>query len=140
MVTVRKTLEFAKNKHKGQVDKCGVPYIWHVIRVARRVKRTDEKIAALLHDVVEDTDTSFEEIRDLGVSEKIIGAIDLLTHRSGMIYEEYVRNIAKNALAKTVKLADLADNTDPKRMEKLPCDLKQRLLKKYETASLILQE
>ncbi|HEX9060316.1 MAG TPA: GTP pyrophosphokinase [Clostridia bacterium] len=140
MVTVRKTLELAKNKHKGQVDKCEIPYIWHVIRVARRVKRTDEKIVALLHDVVEDTDTSFEEIRKLGVSEEIIDAIDLLTHRKGVVYEEYVRNIAKNALARAVKLADLADNTDPKRMERLPYDVKQRLLKKYETALLILQE
>jgi (p)ppGpp synthase/HD superfamily hydrolase len=127
-----------KDKHNGQVDKSGVPYIWHLIRVARRVKSTDEKILALLHDVVEDTDTSFDEVRKIGASEEIINALRLLTHEKGVDYEEYVKGISKNSLAKTVKLADLADNSNPERLEKLPEDTRNRLISKYKMAFSIL--
>ncbi|WP_010249275.1 HD domain-containing protein [Acetivibrio cellulolyticus] len=140
MISIEIALKFAMDKHKGQVDKSGAPYIEHVMRVAEKVKRDEEKIVALLHDVVEDTSTSLEEIESLGVSDEIIKAIDLLTHKKDSNYYDYIRNISKNNLAKVVKLADLEDNTDVRRMEKLPNDLKQRLLKKYELALSILNE
>ncbi len=140
LISIEIALKFAMDKHKGQVDKSGAPYIEHVMRVAEKVKRDEEKIVALLHDVVEDTSTSLEEIESLGVSDEIIKAIDLLTHKKDSNYYDYIRNISKNNLAKVVKLADLEDNTDVRRMEKLPNDLKQRLLKKYELALSILNE
>ncbi len=140
MISIEIALEFAMNKHKGQLDKGGAPYIGHVIRVAERVKSDEEKIVALLHDVVEDTNTTLEDIKSLGVGEEIIKAIDLLTHKKDADYDEYIRNIAGNALAKSVKLADLADNSDPKRMEKLQIDIRERLLGKYRRALTILNE
>lgn len=140
MLSTEIALEFTMDKHKEQVDKSGAPYIEHLIRVAGKVKQTDEKIVALLHDVVEDTDTTLSEIKSLGATEEIIEALDLLTHKKGSNYNDYIRSIAKNTLALTVKLADLADNTDPQRMEKLPYDLKQKLTKKYELALSILHD
>ena len=140
MITISKTLKFVKNKHAGQVDKSGVSYIWHLIRVARKVKNKDEKITALLHDVLEDTPTTIEELKEIGVPDEIIEVLKLLTHKKDVPYEEYVRNISKNSLAKTVKLADLSDNSNPERLEKLPTDVQVKLKNKYERAFAILHE
>lgn len=140
MITLKNVLQFAKAKHQGQVDKSGAPYVQHVIRVARKTKSLDEKILALLHDTLEDTETTLEEIIDLGVDNKIIEALQLLTHQKGSDYQEYLTKIKKNSLAKTVKLADIADNLDPQRLEKLPLELRERLEKKYQLALAILHE
>jgi len=140
VVTIKEVLRFAKAKHQGQVDKNSVPYIQHIIRVARKTKSIDERILAILHDVLEDTDTTLEELVNLGVEDKIIEALQLLTYQKGSNYQEYIYNLKKNNLAKAVKLADIADNTEPKRLEKLPIALRERLRKKYELALSILNE
>ena len=80
MLSVETALRIAIDKHKGQVDKSGAPYIEHVIRVADKVKGDEEKIVALLHDVVEDTCTTLEEIKRFGAGDEVLKAIDLLTY------------------------------------------------------------
>lgn len=140
MLTITQALKYINTKHEGQVDKLGVPYIWHLIRVARKLKNRNEKLLALLHDVIEDTDTSIEEIKALGVCDEIIEALDLLTHKENVPYEEYIRDISTNPLAKTVKLADLADNSNAERLGKLPLELQTKLKNKYDIAFSILNK
>ena len=141
---VEAAYQYALKAHGEQVRISGEPYITHPLAVAHILCHLEldaaSLAAALLHDVVEDTSTSLEEIKNLGASDEIIKAIDLLTHKKESNYYDYIRNVSKNNLAIAVKLADLADNTDPIRMGKLPYDLRERLLKKYEKALSLLNE
>jgi len=139
MLTIRQALKYVNTKHASQTDKLGVPYIWHLIRVARKLKHKNEKLLALLHDVIEDTDTNIEEIKALGVCDEIIEALGLLTHKENVPYEEYIRNISTNPLAKAVKLADLSDNSNAERLEKLPLEIQTKLKNKYDIAFSILK-
>lgn len=110
-------LEFATKKHSGQVDKSNIPYILHPVRVAFRLDKMDERIVALLHDILEDTDATIEELKELGLTDVMIDAIMLLTRPKDMTYMEYIKRLADNSLACKVKLADLEDNMDPERIK-----------------------
>lgn len=105
-------LELAIESHRGQIDKYGQPYILHVLGVAARCRTMEEKTVAFLHDVVEDTDTTLDDLRKLGFSERIVVAVGLLTRHKGENYEAFVERIAPDPLARAVKLADLEDNMD----------------------------
>jgi (p)ppGpp synthase/HD superfamily hydrolase len=112
MSTLERAIEIAVLAHKGQTRKDGSPYILHPLRLMMSVQSTAEKIVAVLHDVVEDTDVSFEQLKGEGFSDEVLDALRLLTHESNVSYDDYISEIAKSDLAKTVKLADLKDNSN----------------------------
>ena len=113
-------LELAVKKHKAQTDKSGNPYILHPLHVMENVKSKDAKIVAILHDVIEDTDVDSEYLLEIGLSQHIVDAVVLLTrYDPKQDYQEYIKNLSSNKLAKEVKLADLMHNMDLKRLPSL---------------------
>ena len=104
-------LNIATKAHKGQVDKNGVDYIEHPKFVSSLCDNPNEKIVALLHDVIEDTDVILDELATYGFSSEILIAIDLLTKKEDVPNDVYLSNIKKNILAKNVKIADLKHNS-----------------------------
>lgn len=114
---LNKAIVIATNAHEGQTDKCGEPYILHPLRVMLSRKSEVERICGVLHDVVEDTDITFDDLRKEGFSEDIIEILDCLTKRDGEEYENYITRVLNNEVACQIKLADLADNTDPNRIQ-----------------------
>lgn len=122
--------------HAGQVDKAGKPYVGHVRRVASYADpaNTDAVVAALLHDTIEDTDITAAELADRGISAEAIAAVELLTRRTDQPPAEYYRLIRDHPIAREVKLADLADNTDPARLATLSESDQERLTRKYANA------
>lgn len=134
----RKAMEIAYKAHHGQVDKSGVPYIFHPIHLAEQMDTEDECIVALLHDVVEDTEMTFEQL-EKDFSETVIQALKLVTRDKNEDYMQYVEKIKMNPIAKKVKLADLHHNSDIARLEKITLiDLKRN--EKYEKAIKFLNE
>lgn len=111
-----RAIEIANRVHTSQVDKGGHPYIDHSIRVMNQMESVEEKIVAVLHDVIEDGGIILDELKSQGFSDAEIEAIDLLTHKPEMSYEAYIEGIRGNPLAKKVKLADLRDNMDLSRI------------------------
>ena len=107
-----KALNIAYSAHQGQIDKGGIPYIQHPIRVALNCRTDDEKIVALLHDVIEDTSVTVEELINEGFNQNIIDAIISLTKRNGEDYMTFIRRVSSNELATLVKIQDLKDNMD----------------------------
>lgn len=139
-----KTIEFIRRKHAGQVDKGGQPYHLHPMAVAELLppeSDEDEYLAALLHDVLEDTGVTESDLRDFGYSEKTIGIVKLLTRPSGVTYLDWIRQIAAsgNQGAIRVKLADNAHNSDPKRIAQLPSE-QRSIVKRYEKSIRILRD
>ncbi|HXS68623.1 MAG TPA: GTP pyrophosphokinase [Candidatus Polarisedimenticolia bacterium] len=126
MSNLERAIAIAVEAHAGQKDRNGASYILHPLRVMARVQSDDEKIVAILHDVVEDTDWTFDDLRQEGFSAELIAALDCVTKREGEAYEDFVKRSASNALAKRVKIADLEDNMDIRRHEVLePKDLER---------------
>lgn len=112
-------LELAIQKHKNQKDKSGKPYILHPLHVMETVKSDDAKIVAVLHDIIEDTDVTEEDLLNAGLSKHIVDAIVILTRSRDEDYMDYVKNLSSNPLAKEVKLADLQHNMDLRRLSTL---------------------
>jgi (p)ppGpp synthase/HD superfamily hydrolase len=112
-------IHIATNAHHGQFDKGGNPYILHPFAVMALLDSDDEELqcVALLHDVIEDTDTSFQDLRTAGMTDRIIDAVSALTKQRGQTYEEYKAEVFKNPDAMAVKLADLTHNTDVRRLK-----------------------
>ena len=117
MTQLEKAVSIAVEAHHGQKDKTGAPYIFHPLRVMARVHSDAEKIVAVLHDVVEDTDWTFDRLRKEGFSAEVIQAIDCVTKREGEPYEDFVKRSAANPLARRVKMGDLEDNMDIRRLK-----------------------
>lgn len=135
MLKTMKAFIVAIKAHQGQKDKGGKPYILHPINVALNVKGKDEKIVALLHDVIEDTSYTIDDLDFL--SEKQRKALLLLTHDNNVPYMEYIEEVKKNKIASKVKLADLEQNMNLKRLKAISNkDLKR--LEKYKRAKEIL--
>lgn len=110
MATLDKALRIAVTAHAGQVDKNGAPYIMHPLRVMATVDGDQAKIVAILHDVVEDTAVTLDDLRRDGFAESLLTAIGCVTHGDDETYADYVVRCKGNELARQVKLADLADN------------------------------
>lgn len=122
----RKAMKIAYDAHHGQVDKANVPYIYHPIHLAEAMDDEISCCVALLHDVVEDTNISFEYLADI-FNNDIIEALKLLTHNKEDNYQEYIKKIKDNNIAKKVKIADLKHNLDITRLENITeADLKRR--------------
>ena len=111
MATIETALQIAAKAHAGQRDKEGVPYILHPLRVMHRVQGEAAQIVAVLHDVVEDTPVTLDDLRAAGFAADILAAVERVTHRREVPYEEYVIGCAADPVARQVKLADLEDNS-----------------------------
>lgn len=136
-IDLLKAMALAQAAHEGQRDKQGLPYYMHPLVVAGSVNTIEEKIVAILHDVVEDTSVTLDTIR-LEFGDMIADAVDAITHRPNEPNEEYYERVKNNPLALTVKFADITHNTSPKRMRGLDPETRERLKKKYENALRIL--
>lgn len=136
--STRKAMKIAYDAHMGQMDKSGVPYIYHPIHLAEQMETEQECIVALLHDVVEDTNVTFEQLEE-EFSEEIIEALKLLTHDSSVEYMDYIIKIKNNPIAKKVKQADLRHNSDETRIQHMTQKDKIRN-EKYYKAMKILDE
>ena len=134
----RKAINIAYNAHMGQNDKFGIPYIFHPFHLAELMDTEDECIVAILHDAVEDTNVTFDDLKK-EFSTSVIEALKLLTHDKNVPYEEYIIKLKDNPIAKKVKLADLKHNSDKTRLKHLtPKDIIRN--KKYANAIKILSE
>jgi hypothetical protein len=135
-----KAIGIAVQAHLGQKDKYGNPYILHPLRMMLRFRSETEMMVAVLHDVVEDNpEWSFDRLHQEGFSEEIIEAVDHLTRRQEETYEEFSERAGKNALARKIKLADLEDNMDLKRIKNLTEKDMERLTR-YHQAWLKLSD
>ncbi|MBQ4066781.1 MAG: bifunctional (p)ppGpp synthetase/guanosine-3',5'-bis(diphosphate) 3'-pyrophosphohydrolase [Clostridia bacterium] len=113
----KKALKLCFEAHRDQLDKSGMPYVFHPFHLAEQMTDEDSTVTALLHDVVEDTELTFDELRSMGFSERVISALELLTHDPDVPYTDYVLKIRENPLARAVKLADLGHNSDLSRLD-----------------------
>lgn len=116
MSLLERAIEIAVSAHKEQVDKADKPYILHPLRLMFKMQTELEMIAAVLHDVVEDTDWTIQKLEAEGFDEEAITAVKLLTHNKKVPYKKYIETIKTNKIALKVKLADLEDNLDIKRI------------------------
>jgi (p)ppGpp synthase/HD superfamily hydrolase len=139
MSTLELAIALAARAHQGQVDKGGAPYILHPLRVMLRVSTNEERMAAVLHDVVEDCGWTLEQLASEGFPPEVIDAVDALTKRPGEEYEAFVLRAGANAIARKVKLADLADNSDPQRIAVFT-ERDRARLEKYRRAAEVLRE
>ena len=114
-----KAYEIAKKAHLGQVDKAGEDYIKHPEKVASFVETDEEKAVAYLHDVIEDTELTLEDLHEYEFSKEVIEAVDIITKKKGEDYRSYLNSVKKNKLARAVKLADLRHNSDLTRLTKV---------------------
>ena len=128
-----RAIELAKQHHEGQTDKAGKPYIEHPLRVMNQVESEEEKIVAVLHDIVEDTDISLDDLRNEGFSEEVVSAVECLTKQDGENYDSYIERISFNPLAVKIKLADLEDNRDLTRLPEVT-DKDLERIEKYDKA------
>lgn len=103
--------------HKDQLDKSGLPYVFHPFHLAEQMQDEVTTVVALLHDVVEDTDYTFEDLAEMGYPSPVLEALQLLTHDDAVPYLEYVREVKQNPVAAAVKLADLRHNSDLSRLD-----------------------
>ena len=131
--TLEQAIELAVKHHKGQYDKGGKPYILHPLRLMMSVDTDDEKIVAVMHDLVEDTHITIAYLRTAGFSEKVLSALDCVTNRDNEDYESFIERIAQNPLATKVKLADLEDNMDLSRIPE-PSKKDYKRIEKYKRA------
>ena len=116
MSTLERAVALAAKAHEGQVDKAGAPYVLHPLRMMLRLATAEERITAVLHDVVEDCGVSLAMLRAEGFSEAVIAAIDSVTRRPDESYETFVLRAASNPIGRQVKLVDLEDNCDLSRI------------------------
>ncbi|MBN6772764.1 HD domain-containing protein [Pseudomonas granadensis] len=114
--TLERAIAIAATAHAGQVDKGGAPYILHPLKVMLRMTTLEERIVAVLHDVVEDCGVSLNDLRTEGFSEEVLTAIASVTKAPGESYEEFVDRAAQNPIGRAVKLADLEENSDISRI------------------------
>lgn len=114
--TLVDAIQIAVEKHGTTLDKAGQPYILHPLRVMLAQTTEAGKIVGVLHDTVEDTDLTFEDLQQRGFSAEVLTALRLVTHDDGSPYQEYIERIKHNLIARRVKLADLNDNMDPHRL------------------------
>lgn len=131
----------ATNAHAGQYDKAGQPYILHALKVLHYTKSDDEELQciAVLHDVVEDCDVSWEDLIRAGMSDRVIRGVMALTKQRGQSYSEYKNLVFANADAMRVKLADLRHNSDIRRLKGISERDRARILRYHEFAFEIQQ-
>ena len=138
--TLEDAVRIATEAHKDQTDKSGRPYIGHPMRVMAKVEGQHAKMAAVLHDVIEDTPVTADDLRAAGCPENVVSTVIALSKVKGEPMPGYLRRVAQDPVAVTVKRADIADNSDPVRMSRLEPEVQTRLRAKYAEALRILGE
>ena len=136
--TLERAIAIAAAAHEGQVDKGGAPYILHPLKVMQRVNTLEERIVAVLHDVVEDCGISFDDLRNEGFSETVLMAIASVTNVPDESYEEFIERAAQNPIGRVVKLADLEENSDLSRIAQPSWEDLERV-EKYRRAIGVLR-
>ena len=136
--TLERAIAIAATAHEGQVDKGGNPYILHPLKVMLRVNTLEERIVAVLHDVVEDCGVSLDDLRKEGFSEAVLTAIESVTKVPGESYETFVERAAQNPIGRVVKLADLEENSDLSRIAQPSWEDLERV-EKYRRAIGVLR-
>ena len=139
MNQLEKAICIALQAHEGQVDKGGKTYILHPLRLMVQMPTMELQIIAVLHDAVEDSTYTFDDLRTEGFSEEIIKALQALTKQDGEEYEDFIDRVAKNPLAREVKIADMKDNSDLSRIEN-PSEKDFERVEKYRKAGERLGE
>lgn len=129
IATLEDAIAIAALAHKGQTDKAGSSYILHPLRMMMKMKTESEMMTAILHDVVEDTDWTIERLREQGFPEEVLEALECVTNREDESYEQFIKRAATNPIARRVKIADLEDNMDVKRLATLTDEDAIRLAK-----------
>lgn len=138
MATLGRAIAIAALAHQEQTDKAGAPYILHPLRLLLRMQADVEKMAAVLHDVVEDTTWTLDALRDEGFPEEVLQAVACLTRQQHETYAAFIERVTHNPIARRVKLADLEDNMDLRRLRQCtPADIER--LQKYHTFWLVLK-
>jgi (p)ppGpp synthase/HD superfamily hydrolase len=135
----KKALTLCFDAHKDQRDKSGMPYVFHPFHLAEQMETEETTIVALLHDVVEDTDYTFEDLEEMGFGKAVVDAIRLMTHPEGVPYLDYVAQIKPNPIARAVKLADLRHNSDLTRLDCVDQKALNRV-QKYSQAIALLED
>lgn len=131
MSILKRAVKLATEAHAGQLDKGGNPYILHPLAVMEQMSTETEKIVAVLHDVVEDTAVTLEDLRQYGFSEEVVSAIEALTRTKHEPYDLYIERVQRNALAVKVKIADMIHNSDITRI-KSPTEKDYQRVQKYK--------
>ena len=135
----KKALALCFKAHRDQTDKSGMPYVFHPFHLAEQMSDELTVCTALLHDVVEDTDMTLEDLRGAGFPDEVLEALALLTHDADTPYMDYVARLKHNPIARAVKLADLAHNSDPTRLDVMD-DYAIARSEKYRAAIKLLSE
>ncbi|MGQ0839725.1 HD domain-containing protein [Actinokineospora sp.] len=138
MFTVDDAIRIARAAHDGQVDKSGKPYIEHPLRVMNGVIGEHERMTAVLHDVVEDTPVTADDLAEAGCPPDVVAAVLAVSKRPGEGQADYLARVAANPIALAVKYADIADNSSPDRLAMLDEPTRTRLRAKYAAALAIL--
>ncbi len=139
MATLEEAIALAVEVHKGQMDKADQPYILHPLRVMFSLEGEVEKIVGVLHDVVEDSALTFKDLRKMGYSDEVITALDGVTRRSHETYGEFVARSKLNPISRRVKLADLEDNMDIRRLSGKVTKKDLKRLRRYRRAWELLR-
>ena len=135
--TLGRAIEIAARTHAGQLDKGGAPYILHPLRVMLRVAPGAQQIVAVLHDVVEDSEVTFEDLEREGFSAEVIAGLRAVTKIEGESYEDFVARAALDPAGRAVKLADLMENSDLSRIAQ-PSQKDLERVQKYRRAIAFL--
>ena len=138
--TLEQTIAYASQCHEGQIDKMGQPYIFHPLRVMLMLLTFVDRTVAMLHDVVEDCDITFGQLKEQGYPSIITEAVDALTKRKDEAYDDYLQRVSSNPVAIRVKKADLLDNISPVRRYNLAPGHRSRLHAKYTHALEVLRQ
>lgn len=138
MPTFEDAIILAARAYRGRVDKEGQPKIFHHIRVMLRFNNANERIVAILHDLIKANGFVLDHLRTTGYSEQILQALDCLTRRKNESYEQFVERVKENPIARKVKIADLEDNVDLKRHSRHSVFTEEnlRLMRKYQNVLL----
>jgi (p)ppGpp synthase/HD superfamily hydrolase len=134
MPTLEHAITLAVKIHQGQLDKYGQPYILHPLRVMFRLETELEQMVGILHDVVEDSDLTFADLRQMGYSEAVLAALDGVTRREDETYDEFVTRSQAQPVSRRVKLADLEDNMDLRRLSVQMTEQDFERLQRYRRA------
>ena len=135
----KKAMKLCFDAHKDQKDKSGLPYVFHPFHVAEQMPDEKTTIVALLHDVIEDTSYTLQDLREIGFDQDVLDALALMTHDKSVPYMDYVAKIKENTIARTVKLADLRHNSDLTRLDEIDETALKRA-EKYKAAIQLLAE
>ena len=137
MLTLEDAILIAVQAHRGQKDKAGTPYIFHPLRLMLHMETETEMMAAVMHDVVEDSNWTLERLRTEGFPEEVLEAVECLTRKDSESYDDFIERVRTNPVARRVKIADLEDNMNIRRISKLTSEDSQRL-EKYHKAWCVL--